>query len=398
MTACRRSHAGMTEAHNQGHVPARWRGIAAAIACISIVGVGMSLTIPLLSFELERRNVSGIVIGLQTATSALASIVFSFVVPRLMVQLGLRRLLVTAILVGAATILAFPITPDVWAWFALRFILGASLATLFIVSEYWITAVAEENRRGFVMGVYATFLSIGFAAGPGVLAVFGSVGWLPYLIGAAILVAGLGPVLLGGGAAPEHGHHRQTVPVLSIITAAPTAVLAAFFFGAIESANFSFLALWGQRTGFSEQDAALLLTVTFLGNVALQIPLGYLADRMDKRVILLGCGLTTMLGALVAPSVMAYPLVLFVGLFVWGGIVGGLYTVGLAYLAARFRGEQLAAANAAFVMNYSFGMLIGPPAAGLGLEQWSPHGFMFVLAVFSGAYALVVAHRVIRRA
>jgi MFS family permease len=377
---------------------ARWRGIAAAIACISIVGVGMSLTIPLLSFELERRNVSGVIIGLQTATSALASIMFSFVVPRLMAQIGPRRLLVAAILVGAATILAFPITINVWAWFPLRFILGAALATLFIVSEYWITAVAEESRRGFVMGVYATFLSVGFAAGPGVLAVFGSVGWLPYLIGATILIAGLGPVIFGGGAVPDRGHHREAVPVLSIVAIAPTAVLAAFFFGAIESANFSFLALWGQRAGFTEQDAALLLTATFLGNVALQIPLGYLADRMDKRIILLGCGLMTMVGALAAPSATAYPFVLFAGLFFWGGIVGGLYTVGLAHLAARFHGPQLAAANAAFVMNYSFGMLLGPPVAGLGLEHWNPHGFMLVLAAFSGAYGLLVAHRIIKRA
>jgi MFS family permease len=78
-------------------------------------------------------------------------------------------------------------------------------------------------------------------------------------------------------------------------------------------------------------------------------------------------------------------------LFLWGGVAAGLYTVGLAHLAAGHTSRTLAAANAAFVLTYSIGMLMGPPVAGLGLDIWNPHGFTVTLAVFAFAYAALVA-------
>uniref|UniRef100_UPI0013D393F4 MFS transporter n=1 Tax=Klebsiella pneumoniae TaxID=573 RepID=UPI0013D393F4 len=62
--------------------------------------------------------------------------------------------------------LGFLVVEPLWAWFPLRFVFGASLAVLFVLSEYWINAVAPEARRGLVLGIYATALSLGFAAGP----------------------------------------------------------------------------------------------------------------------------------------------------------------------------------------------------------------------------------------
>ncbi len=47
-----------------------------------------------------------------------------------------------------------------------------------------------------------------------------------------------------------------------------------------------------------------------------------------------------------------------------GGVVAGLYTVGLAHLGSRLGGADLAAANAAFIFCYSLGMLVGPQTLG----------------------------------
>ena len=80
-------------------------------------------------------------------------------------------------------------------------------------------------------------------------------------------------------------------------------------------------------------------------------------------------------------------------LFVWGGIVGSLYPVGLAHLGSRHRGADLASANAAFVMLYSLGMLIAPPLLGAALDIWSPHGFAIGLALLFALYCGLVALR-----
>jgi MFS family permease len=79
--------------------------------------------------------------------------------------------------------------------------------------------------------------------------------------------------------------------VLSFLTAAPVATLAALVFGAVETGGFALLALYGLRLGFAPEAAAYLLTAVALGNVALQIPIGLLSDRVDRRLVLLASGL-----------------------------------------------------------------------------------------------------------
>ena len=47
-----------------GHETVQWRGLAAAIASISVVGIAIGLGMPLLSFVLEGRGFSAGMIGL----------------------------------------------------------------------------------------------------------------------------------------------------------------------------------------------------------------------------------------------------------------------------------------------------------------------------------------------
>ncbi len=86
-------------------------------------------------------------------------------------------------------------------------------------------------------------------------------------------------------------------------------------------------------------------------------------------------------------------LALYAVLFVWGGSTGALYTVGLAHLGARFAGADLASANAAFVLLYNVGLVIGPPVAGGGMDALPPHGFPLSLAAFFALYVAIVLWR-----
>ncbi|MCP4496495.1 MAG: MFS transporter, partial [Phycisphaeraceae bacterium] len=64
-------------------------------------------------------------------------------------------------------------------------------------------------------------------------------------------------------------------------------------------------------------------------------------------------------------------------------------TLGLAGIAEQFSGADLAAANSAFIFLYALGMLVGPPAAGLAMDVWDPHGLAGVIAMLFGAYVIV---------
>jgi MFS family permease len=366
--------------------------IGAAIACITVVGISLSLSSPLITLMLADRGISATVIGLNTSIASLATLLIGSFVTPLAVRLGLRRALILALSVGGLTLAAFSVLDSLAAWFALRFLFGAAAGTLFVLSEFWINAAAPVNRRGVIMGVYATALSAGFAAGPAILALAGGAKAGLFLVGTVFFVLAAIPILLAGDLAPPLHGKPQRSP-WSFAAIAPIATFAAFVFGAIEQGSFAFLTLYGETLGYSTSHAALLLVCFGLGNVASQLPIGFLSDHMDRRVLLLCCGAVAAAGALLMPLASPTVLAMLGVVFVTGGMVGGLYTVGLAHLGARFDGSDLATANAAFVIFYSLGMLTASPAFGVIVDTVKPHGFAFAFAGLCLAYCLLVVLR-----
>lgn len=375
----------------------RWRVIGLAIGLVALVGTGLSFAIPLLSLELERRGISSTLNGINTAMGGVGTIAIAPFVPGLARAFGLRPTLAAAILAASLSLLAMPLSPFP-AWFPLRFIFGAGIGTMFVLSEYWITTSAPEQKRGLVMGVYGTVLATGFALGPVLMALFGSIGLLPYMVGAGLFLLAIIPLVWAGGSAPSLIEKPRTA-LLAVILAAPAATVAGFIFGAIETGGFALAPVYGLRIGLSEAQAALLVSALAIGNIVFQVPVGLLADKIDRMVILAACAALGLIGALLIPFLSHHFVSLIVGLVIWGGVVGTLYPVGLALLGSRFSSADLAQANAAFVILYSSGLIVGPAAIGAGMDALNPHGFAFSIAAFFALFlALLAALRLAGRA
>jgi len=374
-----------------------WRSLAAAIATISAMGAAIGLGIPLLSVLLESRGHSASLIGANTAVAGLASIVAAPLAAPIAAKLGVARAIVLMLVIGSFAFVGFHFFQPLWAWFALRIVLHFALTVLFVLSEYWINASAPPEKRGLVLGIYATSLSLGFAFGPWLFSKIGSTGGLPFYVGFAIILIATIPVLIAWRDSPdfEEGEH---VPFLPFIFAVPTATMAVFVFGAVETGGFALFPVFGARVGYTEGDAALLLTMIGLGNVLMQIPLGIISDRIsDRRKLLLFCAVTGLLGMLALPYLMGNWYLMAGVLFLWGGVVAGLYTVGLAHLGSELTGRELASANAAFIFCYAIGMLAGPQAVGVGMDAMGPKGFPLTLGIFFAAFALFAAIRLVQR-
>lgn len=366
------------------------KSLTAAIGCISIVGVGLSLVIPLLALRLEADGFAAGENGAQIAVSGLATLVGAPLAPSLARRFGLRLTLGGAIALAVASLAAFAVSHDYRLWLAIRFAFGLALTTVFVLSEYWISAAAPRGQRGLVLGLYATCLALGFALGPALLSVTGTQGLAPFAVAAALTAAAGLPVVWAGDAAAEfHGAGRQEL--MPIFRAAPVAVLAAFVYGCVETGLNGLLPVFGLRSGFSAEWATFQLTLFALGNVVFPVPIGLVADRVSKTRLLFWFTLAGLFGALILPGLSARREVYAFGLFVWGGVTGGLYTVGLATLAEKFHGEKLAAANAAYVMMYALGMVVGPPALGLGLD-FAPHGLFDGLGILFVAYFCLILY------
>ncbi|KQP51905.1 MULTISPECIES: MFS transporter [unclassified Methylobacterium] len=370
----------------------RFAAIAAAITCVAVVGIGLSLSIPLLSLEMSRMGASSTMIGINTAVAGLASIVTVPFVPGLAARVGVVRLLLLAIALGAVTLVGFKVLPELGWWFVLRFVFSMSLGVLFVLSEFWINEAAPPARRGLVMGIYATVLALGFAIGPTLLALLGTEGYAPYLAGAGLFVLGMAPLVLARGLSP-HMDRGRGLPFLAYLRLAPAATFAALVYGAVETGGFAILPLYGLRIGYEPAMAAGLVSLMAVGNVMFQIPFGWLSDRFDRRYVLLASAIGGAVGAALIPLASTSFPALAILLVVWGGLAGTLYTVGLAHLGASVRGRELAGANAAFVVLYNVGLMLGPPLIGGGMDLMPPQGFAHALCGLFLAYALLVTWR-----
>ncbi len=374
-----------------------WLPMVAAISAISVVGIAIGLGMPLLSVILETRGHSASMIGLNTAVAGFASIAGAPLATPLARRIGVAWAMLAMIAVGALAFVGFYFAPAFWMWFPLRIALHLALTVLFILSEFWISASAPPRRRGLVLGVYATVLSLGFAAGPWLFSRLGSSGFLPFGVTMVLVALAAIPVLAARNESPLlQPDGEETRSFVRYIWLVPTATVAVLVFGAVETGGFALFPVYGNRIGYSEADAALLLTMIGLGNVLLQIPIGMISDRIgDRRYLLLICALVGLAGAAFMPMFAANWHLMSVLLFVWGGVVAAMYTVGLAHLGSKLSGHELASANAAFVLCYGVGMVLGPQAIGIGMDIAGPNGFGYALALFFAIYIAVGVGRLV---
>jgi hypothetical protein len=82
-----------------------------------------------------------------------------------------------------------------------------------------------------------------------------------------------------------------------------------------------------------------------------------------------------------SPAVTGSAALLWPVLLVHGGMSGGIYVLGLALMGERFKGASLAGANAAFILTYEVGAMVGPPTAGLASMGRRRAGLPLVFAL-----------------
>jgi len=366
--------------------------IIAAILAVTSVGAGLSLSMPLLSMLFEQQEISGLWIGLSTAMAGLAAIVAGPFITPLAVRFGVAQMLMVFLLVAAASLIGLYLVSSFAATFPLRLLFHAAITGIIILSEFWINATAPPERRGFFLGLYTTMLSLGFVAGPTILRLTGIESAAPFIAGALVIIIAVVPVALAARHAPVLEDEPE-VAWWRFIFLSPLAMGAVFVFGVAESGLLALFPVYGLRIGYTPDLVATYLITMGIGNVLFQLPIGLLIDRASKLGLTILFATVGFCGAIAVPLVATNPTMLYVVIFFWGGIIPGLYTLGLAQLGAAHKGSNLAAANAAFIMVYSFGNLIGPPSIGKGMEVWDPHGAMWVIATAFGALSLYALAR-----
>ncbi len=374
----------------------RRRSLAGVIAAMAVVNVVYGLSFPLLALVLEGQGVSRTLIGLSTVVQALAVLVIAPWSPDLLRRVAPSRLMQLAATSLAGLFLVAGLFPGVWLWFPLRFVIGALTALLWICSEALLNELAEEHRRGRTIGIYTAVGAAGFALGPLLLILTGSTGMRPfYATSLLILGAGL-PLFLVA--------HRPLAPVAGrsaglwrVFRLAPAVMLANIVYAASAETLLTFFPIFGMSLGIGERTALGLLTMMGLGTMLLVIPLGWLADRIDRLALLSACVLGTLLALLLMPAMVTRPGIAPAYAFAFGGIEGMIYTLGVVLIGERFRGEMLAAATTMFTACWGTGTVLGPLLAGIGMDRLGAESMASIVAAFFAVYLPVPVVTWLRR-
>lgn len=378
---------------------ARNRSMAAAIVCAALSGCGFTLLMPVIGINLELMTGSGVLVGLNGAAAALSTIIATPFVPRLLSRLPGRPLIVVSLLFSALCLPLFRLLPDVTAWFSLRFAMGVGITIVFVASETWINQIATPARRATILAMYATALACGFGLGGMLLAVLGSQGWAPWLAGMALFALGTLPVigLRGPEIEPPSPEDASVSAMAKAAAFAPAAIGAGLLFGATETVFFSLMPVYGVRIGLEEAAIGIIMACGAVGGILLQVPVGRLADTVGKRPVVTLITLVCLIGPLFVWLAGDRALALYAVMFVYVGLATTLYTLGLALIGDRFSGGAIAAANAAFVMAYGMGSLLGPPVAGTAMDIIDPQGVLIAMSAMAALFLGVLAMRSVQR-
>jgi MFS family permease len=367
---------------------ARRRCIAALIASLTLGGVALGMTGPLVTITLKGLGVSATLIGLNSAMPAVALLGLVFGLPRFVRAVGAARAIYAGLALWTGAVLLMWVLSGPSAWLALRLLLSLGFCVHWVVGEAWINAAATERSRGRVVGAYVTLSTLGFAAGPVVLSATGFAGALPFLVIAAFVAAAAVPLrLMPKVASPEMP--RPSESLASAARTAPVAMAMAMVSGFCDVAVFALFPIYGVQSGLT-LDATISLLVAFLtGTALLQWPLGWLAEHIERRFLATASSLVVIAAAAALPRLLgSVPALLFV-MFLWGGAQIGFYTLGLVELGSKFSRSELVGANTVFALMYGIGALAGPLTGGAAMDVWGATGLPATVAAAAAVVLLL---------
>lgn len=360
----------------------RIASLAAVIAASFGVGMAFGVGFPLTGMTLEAWNTPKWLIGIAGAAPALGVLTTLPFLPRVVTRWGVVRAIAFGCSIGAVGFLALALFQNAFAWIAIRYLMSAGLALPWLAGETWINLVTREETRGRVIAIYAISFFSGYTAGPLVLGSAGLTGFLPYLLGAgAMVMAGL-PIVLAARLAPDvSSEGGSTHSVFGAARLAPVGMASGLISGFAEMSYLSLIGNVGLAGGLAEADALHLMSVMTLGGVALQFLIGWLSDKASRTGVTVGLGIAFIGLSLALPPALAAGAWAYAVAFLLGGVVLGFYTVGLAIVGEEVEARDLAAANAAFLVMYQLGAIVGPAAAGVAMTFAPVDGFVIIMAL-----------------
>lgn len=297
----------------------------------------------------------------------------------------------------SAVLVVYPVAADWMVWTALRVLIGFCFSGIYITAESWLNNAATNETRGQALSAYMIVQMVGIIASQAILNVGDPSGFVLFVIPSVLVSLAFMPILLAPTPAPTF-ESTKPLSFRALFRISPLGCAGMLLTGGVFSAMFGMAAVWGAMEGLSVSEISIFVGALYVGGLVLQYPIGWLSDRMDRRLLITSlsgiAAIAMLLAGLFDLPFYAY----LVAALLLGGITNPVYALLIAYTNDFLAKDDMAAASAGMIFLNGFGAIFGPLVTGWLMQQVGPGGFfLFISALFAGLTGYAV-WRMTRRA
>ena len=289
----------------------------------------------------------------------------------------------------SACLILYAAWTNPYFWFLLRIIVGFCFSGIYVVAESWLNDSSSNETRGQTLSAYLIVQMMGIVLAQAVLNFADPSGYMLFIIISVVVSLSFAPILLSVSPAPQfQTSKRMTLSQLWSIS--PLGVVGQFFLGAIFAALFGMASVYGTERGLSVKDISLFVAAIYFGGMILQYPIGWVSDRMDRRVLIfIVCSIGTFFSF--ASNLSDSFIWLLIVAFIIGGVSNPLYSLYIAYTNDNLEHDDMASASGGLIFLTGIGAIFGPSIVGWLLDEYGAASyFWFIGSVMAimGSYAL----------
>lgn len=306
--------------------------------------------------------------------------------PRMMGSVGHSRAFAAFTAIGAIGLIAHMLIIDPVAWAIMRIASGFCVAGAYTVVEAWLQAKVTNENRGRAMGSYRVVDMGGSLAAQLVISVLEPASYVSYNILALICCATLIPLTLTTARQPETPAAPRLRPELAW-RRSPLAV-AGVIVAALSSASFRMVGpVYGTGVGLGADQIAFFLASFVLGGALAQYPVGWLADKYDRRWVLIWMSAAAILSCAATATLTSGTYTVMALAFLFGLTTFPIYSVAASHAHDFATSDERVELSAALMFWFATGAIAAPYLASLLIDAFGPAALFAMIAI---GHALLV--------
>ena len=311
--------------------------------------------------------------------------------PRLIDRIGHIRAFAAFAALVAAAFLVHPLYFDSSLWTVLRALAGFGCAGLYVATESWLNVKATATTRGRIFAIYMVATYATFASGQLALNLASPTSFTLFALAAILFCVALLLV------ATTRAEQPLPVPTIrlrvgELALAAPVAVAGCFAGGLVGGAFYALVPVYAELNGRSVLEISIYMALAIAGGLLLQVPVGRLSDRFDRRLVAGFSALSFAGLALTVVPTRPTPWFPIVWLLL-GGFMSVIYPVCVAHANDRIPAERAIAVSGQMILISGIGSAAGPLLASEFMSYLGIRGLFYFMATVTALFAIFALAR-----